>query len=127
MPRLEQKIDGLKRLQNEKINLLKSGVILMHELLNKTLNNLVKFDLNDINLSNGANQSVFSTFSMYEDNQMTFQSLIQTTKNEDIRFILEKLNITKPIRALIEQIMRIIYAMVAETFKNKVSRKVTYI
>ena len=125
MPQLEHKIDGLKRLQKDKIDLIKSGACLMHELLNKTLNNLIKFDPNDVIPHNvSVNQSIFSTFSMYEDNQITWQNLMQTTKNEEIRFILEKLNITRLIKAIIEQVMKIIYVMATETLNNKVAKKV---
>jgi len=125
-PQIEQKVEHLKKLQKDKLEIIKTAANLLNDSLNKTLQSLLKQDMNDHSQNrNPLNYSMSSGFSMCEESQLSFQTLIQASKNEDIKYILDKMNVTKVLKQIIEALMKQIYGSVVENFKNKIFKKLT--
>ena len=124
LPQIENKVETLKRNQKEKLEILKYGAQLMNDQINK---------LSTLFNSNGlasfgdpfasTHQSIFLS-TIGEERPMTFTSLLQSTKNEEIKQILEKMNIGKSLKGVLENLIKFIYSLVYENVYTKTNKKV---
>ena len=96
----------------------------MNENLNKLLNLFTRNEIASFgDPFSSTNQSVFMS-TMGEERPNSLQALIQMTRNDEIRGLLEKMNINKLIKPIMENMAKFIYSAVYEELNKKVNKKV---
>jgi len=124
LPQIEQKIEFLRKTQREKIEILRCASQLLNDQFVKLLNLFTRNEMASFGDPFSSTTQSFFTSVIGDERNTTISGLIQATKNEEIRTILEKMNVGKILKAIIENIVKFVYSTVFENFNTKVGKKV---